>query len=40
MKEKGIEDAITAVREINDEYQRKIVTLDIYGPAKNLIYCS
>lgn len=34
MKEKGIEDAITAVREINDEYQRKIVTLDIYGPAE------
>lgn len=34
MKEKGIEDAIEAVREINDEYQRKVVSLDIYGPAE------
>ena len=34
MKEKGIEDAIEAVREINDEYQREVVSLDIYGPAE------
>ncbi|MFR8747243.1 glycosyltransferase family 4 protein [Gemmiger formicilis] len=34
MKEKGIEDAIDAVREINDEYQREVVSLDIYGPAE------
>lgn len=34
MKEKGIEDAITAVREVNAEYQRKVVTLDIYGQVE------
>lgn len=34
MEEKGIEDAINAVREINTEYQRKVVVLDIYGPAE------
>ena len=33
MKEKGIEDAIEAVREINAEYQREVVSLDIYGPV-------
>lgn len=34
MKEKGIEDAIEAVREINEEHQRKVVSLDIYGPVE------
>lgn len=34
MREKGIEDAIEAVREINAEYQRKVILLDIYGPAE------
>lgn len=34
MREKGIEDAIEAVREINAEYQRKVVLLDIYGPVE------
>ena len=31
MKEKGIEDAINAVREINDKYGRNVFSLDIYG---------
>lgn len=31
MKEKGIEDAIEVVKEINSEYGKKIYTLDIYG---------
>ena len=34
MKEKGIEDAIAAVRAINVKYGKTIVTLDIYGPAE------
>lgn len=34
MKEKGIEDAIDAVRAINAEYGKTVVTLDIYGPAE------
>lgn len=34
MKEKGIEDAIDAVRAINAELHRNAVTLDIYGPAE------
>lgn len=34
MKEKGIEDAIEAIREINSEYGKTIVTLDIYGPGE------
>lgn len=32
MKEKGIEDAIMAVSEINRKYDRKVFELDIYGP--------
>lgn len=31
MKEKGIEDAINAVKEINHRYNRVVCTLDIYG---------
>lgn len=31
MKEKGIEDAVEAVKSINDTYQKTIYTLDIYG---------
>lgn len=31
MKEKGIEDAIAAVKKINEKYGRRIFTLDIYG---------
>lgn len=31
MKEKGIEDAIQAIKEINEKYGRKIFCLDIYG---------
>lgn len=31
MKEKGIEDAINAVKHINEKYHRIIYTLDIYG---------
>lgn len=34
MKEKGIEDAIEAIRNINTEHGKKVVTLDIYGPAE------
>lgn len=34
MKEKGIEDAIDAVREINHKCQRRVVLLDIYGQAE------
>jgi len=33
MKEKGIEDAVNAVRNINAQYGRTICTLDIYGPV-------
>lgn len=36
MKEKGIEDAIEAIRDINSERGKKVVTLDIYGPAEEL----
>lgn len=32
MEEKGITDAIEAVREINQQYGRKIASVDIYGP--------
>ena len=31
MKEKGIETAINAVKEVNELYKRKVFTLDIYG---------
>lgn len=31
MKEKGIEDAINAVKAVNEEYGRTVFTLDIYG---------
>ena len=31
MKEKGIEDAVNAVKEINEKEGRKVYTLDIYG---------
>ena len=31
MKEKGIEDAVNAVEEINKKYDETIFTLDIYG---------
>ena len=31
MKEKGIEDAVNAVKNINDYYGRTVCTLDIYG---------
>lgn len=34
IKEKGIEDAIESVRAVNAEFQKKIVTLDIYGAAE------
>lgn len=34
MEEKGIEDAITAVRNINNKYGKEIVTLDIYGAGE------
>lgn len=34
MKEKGIEDAIDAIRAINAEYGKTVVKLDIYGPAE------
>ena len=33
MKEKGIEDAINAVRKINQENGKTVYTLDIYGPV-------
>lgn len=35
MEEKGIEDAISAVRNINNKYDKEIVTLDIYGTGEN-----
>ncbi|WP_418792194.1 glycosyltransferase [Phosphitispora sp. TUW77] len=35
MKEKGIEDAINAVKKINNEAERIIYTLDIYGQVDN-----
>ena len=34
MKEKGIEDAIAAVGNINDKYGKEIVTMDIYGAGE------
>ena len=33
MKEKGIEEAVEAVVDINRRYQRNVYTLDIYGPV-------
>ncbi len=33
MKEKGIEDAVKAVMEINQKYEATVYTLDIYGPV-------
>lgn len=35
MKEKGMTDAVNAIRNINREYGRIIVKLDIYGPVDN-----
>ncbi len=35
IKEKGIEDAINAVKQINTKYGRVIFKLDIYGPIAN-----
>lgn len=35
MEEKGIEDAINAVKNVNDKYGKEIVTLDIYGSGEN-----
>ena len=35
VKEKGIEDAIEAVKEINFEAEEQLVTLDIYGPVSS-----
>lgn len=32
MQEKGIEDAVRAVAEINDKHQKTVYALDIYGP--------
>lgn len=34
MEEKGITDAINAIKEINEEFGRMIVKLDIYGPIE------
>ena len=33
MKEKGIEDIVNAVKEVNEKYKETIYTLDIYGPV-------
>lgn len=33
MKEKGIEDAIKAVTQVNDDFGETVFTLDIYGPV-------
>lgn len=33
MKEKGIEDAVNAVRAVNDRFGRTVFTLDVYGPV-------
>ena len=38
MKEKGIEDAIDAVRAINVKYGKTVITLDIYGPAEEAYF--
>jgi len=35
LKEKGIEDAINAIKYINNSYEKKIYELDIYGPIDN-----
>lgn len=35
MKEKGIEDAIQVVKEINEEFKETICTLDIYGSVES-----
>lgn len=35
LKNKGIEEAIKAIKQINNEYNRKIFILDIYGPIEN-----
>lgn len=35
MREKGIEDAVKAVNEINSEAGEKVITLDIYGSVEN-----
>ncbi len=35
MKEKGIEDAIKAVTQVNDDFGETVFTLDIYGPVDN-----
>lgn len=34
MKEKGVSDAINAIKIINDKYGKQIATLDIYGPIE------
>lgn len=34
MKEKGVSDAINAIKTINDKYGKQIATLDIYGPIE------
>lgn len=36
MKEKGIEDAVNAVEEINKKYGETIFTLDIYGQIDSM----
>lgn len=33
MKEKGIEDIVNAVKEVNEKYKKTIYSLDIYGPV-------
>ena len=33
MREKGIEDAVNAVKEVNNKFQRTVFELDIYGPV-------
>ena len=38
MKEKGIEDAIDAVRAINVKYGKTVITLDIYGPTEEAYF--
>ena len=35
MKEKGVNDAISAINTINEKYGRQIVILDIYGPIED-----
>ena len=39
MKEKGIEDAVSAIKSINDKYGKVVYTLDIYGKIDEK-YCS